>query len=286
MLLTFEIRDDRGRCEVITADAERVLVGTGGHCDIRLAIDQGGVEHAVLEATGDLVRVRCIDPRKPLLVDGAPVSHGVLRAGAILAIGGVRMRVTFGEGTHAGVGRKEKPGSKKRLWIMSAVLAATTVGMALAPKPAAGHAAGPPENAPDLFAQRETTCNQASAASAFAVARESLRNADARRQRYTFIPQEGVVAVQLLQRATVCFEAAGATRDAATARAEESELRERVVADYALHRLRLEHAIGVDDGRTALREVRLLRSYVQGTGGDYVTWLTDFERIAQMQGAR
>ena len=47
--LRFQIRNADGQLEQLVVEAERALVGSGAHCEIRLPVDQARVEHVLIE---------------------------------------------------------------------------------------------------------------------------------------------------------------------------------------------------------------------------------------------
>jgi hypothetical protein len=57
-VLRFDIRHADGRAESLLLDADRVLIGSGAHCEIRLPLDQAAVEHVLIEAPGGIVRAQ------------------------------------------------------------------------------------------------------------------------------------------------------------------------------------------------------------------------------------
>jgi hypothetical protein len=48
--------------------------------------------------------------------------------------------------------------------------------------------------------------------------------------------------------------------------------------EYLVHRVRLEHALDVEDAATAQREVKILRRLTVGKRGGYIDWLGIVER--------
>ena len=49
--LRFLVRYPDGRGEELTIEADRVLIGSGAHCEIRLPVDQAAMEHVLVRAS-------------------------------------------------------------------------------------------------------------------------------------------------------------------------------------------------------------------------------------------
>jgi hypothetical protein len=111
--------------------------------------------------------------------------------------------------------------------------------------------------------------------------RELERRASSHVVRYAYEPADGVKAVLRLQEAAACYANAGDSAAAARLRARVDTLRQRIEADYAALRLRLDDAI--ERGRwaevaRAARQLRRLMTHLEGN--DYVQWLQSIEAQA------
>ena len=57
-VLKFQTRLPTGQVEQVTIESERVLIGSGAHCEIRLPLAEAGVEHVLVELGLGLLRGR------------------------------------------------------------------------------------------------------------------------------------------------------------------------------------------------------------------------------------
>src|SRR5688572_25664833 len=87
----------RGAVQVLDVQADRALVGSGAHCDLRLSPDEAAVEQLTIEARDDEVyaKVRALEPACRL--NGAPFLEGRLTPDSMLELSGVALRVTLAE---------------------------------------------------------------------------------------------------------------------------------------------------------------------------------------------
>ena len=75
--LFFHIVHPDGRREELTVDSDRVWVGSGARCEIRLAVEQAQFQHLVIaDNEGTLVAEAC--GAAPVLVKGRPFARGLL----------------------------------------------------------------------------------------------------------------------------------------------------------------------------------------------------------------
>ena len=102
--------------------------------------------------------------------------------------------------------------------------------------------------------------------------------ADAKRERRPFRVQDGVAAVPMYELSGVCFRSGGDVESSNQAYAAANALRRELTDDYRTQRVRLEHALGVRDQKSAQRQVKILLAFTEGKQGDYVTWLSNLDR--------
>jgi hypothetical protein len=285
-VLRFDIRHADGRAESLLLDADRVLIGNGAHCEIRLPLDQAAVEHVLIEAPGGVVRAqaRAFDPQAT--INGIPFTEAPLPPDAVLAVGRTEMRVAPSAVSQGDkVVRAKKQKTSPLTYVLVAV-ALPLAGYVILADDSGDANAAPPPQAPELWGPPVTACPQADPGKAQAFAREKRVVADGKRERRPFHVQDGVQAVPLFETAAACFRAGGATDDAGDAQAAADQLRQQVNDDYRTHRVRLEHAVSVDDWRTSQHEVRILLAFTEGKQGDYVTWLSNLDRRLRLQHGR
>jgi hypothetical protein len=272
--LLVQVRRATGEIDQIVVDADRVLIGSGGHCDIRLAIDEASIEHLMFQASPNGLYVQALSFDPPPTINGIPFTQGPLPTGAIVSIGNIQ----FGAGLTEAVATQPK--KKERT---SPITVIALVGILIGgyvtffvDEPPAKDAA--PREAPAIFSPPAATCAQPSREQALALAYERLAGANSKRERRPFFVQDGIQAVPLFEQAAACFQVAGDMASAADAKGAAELLRADIDTDYRTHRVRLEHFLGVQDLAAARREVRLLLQFTEGKQDDYVTWLGNLDR--------
>ena len=122
--LRFLVRYPDGRAEDFAVDAERVLIGSGAHCEIRLPVDQAAMEHVAvtMSPTSVMAEARAFEP--PPTINGSPFQRAALMPDAILGVGAIQISVMPVEvaGTAGLIQRKQEKTSP-----MTYVLAAIAV---------------------------------------------------------------------------------------------------------------------------------------------------------------
>jgi len=127
-----------------------------------------------------------------------------------------------------------------------------------------------------------TTCTYAGP-QALAYARERMAVADAKRERRPFHVQDGVQAVPIYETAAACFRSGGDPGSGALAEDSARFLRREMTDDFRTRRVRLEHALNIEDNVSAQKEVRVLLQFTEGKSGDYVTWLSNLDRKLKLK---
>jgi hypothetical protein len=273
--LLVQVRQPSGAVEQLVIDAERVLVGSGAHCDIRLAMDEAALEHLTFKATAHGVYVEALSFDPPPTVNGVPFTQGPLPAGAVVSVGSTQLAVSLTEAAAAPPKQRERTSPVSIVAFVGILIGAYLTFFTEAP----GADEAAPRQAPELFAAPEATCpQQAARDQLLALARERQAAADSKRERRPFYVQDGIQAVPLYEQASACYRAAGDAASAQDASAAAEALRLDIDLDYRTHRLRLEHFMGVADFQASRREVRQLLQFTEGKQGDYVTWLSNLDR--------
>jgi hypothetical protein len=284
--LRFLVRYPDGRGEDFTIEAERVLIGSGAHCEIRLSVDQAAMEHVAISMgpASALAEARAFEP--PPTINGSPFQRAQLLPDAILGVGQVQMTVAVIEvADKQGLAPRKQEKTSPATYVLAAIAIPLSLYVILSDSDTQDDEP-PPAEVPALWAEPITSCPQSGKEQALALAHDQNVLALARRERRPFHVQDGVKAVPLFETASACFEVAGdpsAARDAAEAG---KKLRLEVEEDYRTHRVRLEHAISVSDWRTAQVEARVLLAFTDGLQGDYVTWLSNLDRKLQLKYGR
>ena len=278
----FVITHPNGRREELAVDAERVLVGTGAHCEIRLPQGLAALEQLLIEprAGGVFAEARALDPMPTL--NGTPFTQGRLLPDAVIGVGPLSLQVELLEIERGTSARQE---SKKRT--SPAIYAAALLGFPLClyiilhqrPETSLRMPAKPPA----LWAAALPTCPQADAAPAFAFAEQQLNAAESKEERSPFYPEDGVSAVKEFLLASTCFRAADAADEASDAEQAALSLKKHVADDFHIHQVRLERALSTKNYESARVEVRILRAFLGGALSDYATWLSVLDRQIQIE---
>lgn len=282
--LEFRIRTADGKVEQLVVDADCALVGSGAHCEIRIAAEHAAPEHLEVELTaaGPFGRALALDP--PPMLNGAPFTQGPLLDGSVVSFGPVELRVAAVDAASAGVRvvHRTKEKSNPLVYLLAAVAVPASLYVIFSDE-ADDLDTTVPTDAPALFAAAQAACPQADADQAAAIARDKLAIADAKRERRPFHVQDGVAAVPLFELAAACLAVAHDDDGARDARDAAAALRRSMEEDYRTHRVRLEHAVSIQDWPTAHREVRVLRALLENKQGAYVGWLSNLDRKLQLK---
>lgn len=278
--LKFRLVGEDGRVETLLVDADRALVGSAAHCEVRLP---GSTAYEHLEvfvhagAACFATRPLGVAAGVPWL-DGEPCAEGVLSHWSKLSVGATALSVeivTLGP-----------PKAKPPLWAFGA-LAVIAVGTLTTLAAARGSVAELPAipEAPALLSPVDgASCGRdGDVEELAALGAERLRVGLSKRERTPFAPREGVEAVAHLDAAAACFERAGKREDAATAKASAASMRAKVEQEYRIRRLRLEHAYRIHDPAAVKRELAVLVPMTAGLRGPYTDWLAALDRAASAE---
>jgi hypothetical protein len=284
-ILRVQIRQPSGQVDPLLIESERVLIGSGAHCEIRLPLDQAAVEHVQILVRGAGVFVQVLSFQPPPTINTVPFTQGPLPPDAVLGIGQFQLTVAltnenFGGG--AVVQKKKKSqGASPLSLIALLMIGAGAYFLFFNDEQSAAQTM--PREAPELFGPPLEACPQKGATQALALARERQTVADAKRERRPFHVQDGIAAVPVYELAAACYRQAGAQAEAADAASAAAALRREVNDDYRTHRVRLEHSLATKDLESARREVRLLLLFTEGKQGDYVSWLSNLDRTLKLK---
>ncbi len=278
-ILRFQIQYPTGQQEQINIEHERALIGSGAHCDIRLPLDQAAVEHVLIEvgANGN-VFARALSFEPPPTMNGIPFTQAPLPAETLLGVGQVQIYAQAADIAGGGIQTQQKKAGTSPMTVIAVLMMIPAAGyLFFFDQPTDTVVTKPPKE-PDLWSAPITSCPQPSADQALALAREKRQVADAKRERRPFHVQDGVAAVPLYELAAVCFRSGGDVESSNQAYASANALRKELTDDYRTQRVRLEHALSVNDGKSAQRQVKILLAFTEGKPGDYVTWLSNWDR--------
>jgi hypothetical protein len=277
----FQIRQPSGQIDQLLIESERVLIGSGAHCEIRLPLDQAAVEHAVVQAGSGGVFVQALSFQPPPTLNNVPFTQAPLAPGAVLGVGQFQITAELAEGAQGAVQKKKKEGASPLGLVGIIILAAGGYYLAFGDDAQAVTVA--PRDPPELFGPVIDACPQRSPDQALALARERNLVADSKRERRPFHVQDGIAAVPIYELASACYRVAGDVPDATDTLGSATSLRRELNEDYRTHRVRLEHDASVPDDESSRREVKILLQFTEGKQGDYVTWLSNMERQLRLK---
>lgn len=278
----FVITHPDGRKETLSVDAERVLVGSGAHCEIRLPQGLAAIEQLAIEsrAGGVFAEARALDPMPTL--NGTPFTQGRLLADAVIGIGPLSLQVDLIE-VERGVGARKEATERRSPAIYLAALLGFPLLIYIILHKQPESALRMPSKPPALWAATPPSCPQVEAAPALAFAEQQLSAAESKEERSPFYPEDGVSAVSAFLLASTCFRAAEVVDAAGDAELSARSLKERVASDFHIHQVRLERALSIKNYEAARVEVRILRAFLGGAVSDYSNWLSVLDRQIQIE---
>jgi hypothetical protein len=132
-----------------------------------------------------------------------------------------------------------------------------------------------------------TPCPETDPALAAQRARGDELAARAKQERYPFDASEGLAALQRLEAAAACFDAAGTPADAIRIRSVRDAFQARLNGDFSALRLRLQLALDQERTGDALGATRALEALVAPLGEtSYRSWLLALRQHLEQQRAR
>jgi len=271
-IIKFDIRHPSGKREGAIVEGQRALVGSGAHCDVRLAMDQAAHEHVLIEAVGTTLRAEARADHPPATVNGVQLVASALSADAMLGIGEIRLFVSFVPDALDGpqISRPQKAGSPLALLALIPIFGALfyllfwDTESKIRPAPTDGQA---------LFADAAGDCPHPSPTQALAFGEEQSEIADGKRERMPFAVEDGVYAVGLYRLAAACFRSGSDSTRAREADLAAQSLMQDLSDDFRARRLRLSHLLTVEDYELAIRDVHVLRALTSENKGRYFEWL-------------
>lgn len=272
-----EVVHEDGRKDRFPIEGAQVTLGKSGTAGISLPTSgELELEHLLIAPRG---REGCWvstsqGARTPTKLKGKPFESGMVPWGAELTIGTIRIKLTNKKPSKGG-----GEGPSKVVLLGGVAIVAVVLLMFLKPgqdSVPSGEGIEPP----DLFASLPTTCEDGDASEA---AERLEYAAHSRGDRYSYDPQDGVQAVMLYAQAKACYEQAGDSERAEVMEESRVAMQEKVDADFAAIRLRLHHALSVEDWEAAEREAEAIDALTNELAEDdpYVEWLDRVLRIVR-----
>lgn len=282
--LRFHLRHPDGRAEVLTVDSDRVLIGSGAHCEIRLPAEHASVEHVEVTMTPGGAYAQARELHKLPTINGVEFMQTPVLDSAVLGIGGVQIQISVVEiEDNPNVIKKKTEKTSPMTYVLALVAVPLSLYVIFADEGSGAVGKKMPTERPDLWAEPVKACPVAAPDQAGALASEKWVIAEGKAERRPFRVQDGVLAVPLYEAAAACFRTAGDEERAKGAVEAASKLRAKVAEDYRAHQVRLEHALSVNDLPMAHKEVKILLAFTEGQSGPYVEWLSQIDRQLQLK---
>src|SRR4051812_7118594 len=184
-IMKFEIRYPSGKRESAVVEGQRALIGSGSHCDVRLAMDQAAYEQVLIEAVGSTLRAEARAEEPLATINGVQLVAGALSPDAVLGIGELRLFVSFVPDALDGpqISAQQKTESP---WLLLALIPVFGALFYLLLWDAPSKIRPAPSDGQALFVKDPTSCPQQDPRSALAFAEEQAEVADGKRERMPF----------------------------------------------------------------------------------------------------
>jgi hypothetical protein len=284
-ILKLNLRQDDGTRQELIVEAPQALIGSGSHCELRLAAQDAAVEQLLISVDGAGIFGQVRSLERQVTLNGVPFVEGRLLPDGILRIGRVELVVSLletqvsGGAGRAGAAKSGSPG----IYAMAALGFPLGFYLLLSNRHADGALPAEVEPPPLFAAASATRCPESASDGALAFGNEELRRAETARERAPFSGQDAVSAVSAFQRAAACFGTAEAPERAADSAHQAAQLKGSVETDFHVHRVRLERALATKSYDEARTEVRLLLSYVGRQSSAYASWLLSLDRQIELK---
>lgn len=276
--LSFRVQLPDGGPQQLLVDSDRVLIGSGAHCEIRLPGDQAASEHVLITFLGGHVYAQARALQPPPMLNGAPFTEAPLLPNSVLQIGRSEITVSIVEIADQASLDKSKSEPTSPLTYLLGVLAIPLLVFILLDEQPDDGTGGRPEQVPPLWEAAGASCPQQAKDQALGMAYSRKVVAEGKRERSPFDVRDGVAAVPLFQQAAACYQVGGEPDTAKEMQAAADKMKKQLEEDYRAHQMRLIHSLDVKDLRTAQREVKVLLAMLQGRNDPYVQWLGNLER--------
>lgn len=274
-----EVTKPDGTTERFPIEGAQVTLGKSGTAGISLPTAHDlELEHLLIAPRGKegcwvSTSQGAVTPTK---MKGKPFTNGMVPWNTDLVIGRFKVRITNKKPKARGAGGE---GPSKVVLIGGGLAVALAAWTFLGADPA-----GVPSSAgiepPSLFDGLDGTCPPDGATQEEAGKLEYRGHV--RGDRYRYDPRDGIAAVGLYRQADACYRSLGEGQKATNVRTAGESMQREIDADYAARRLRLHHALEVDDWRTAVRESEELVGLTEHLRDHpYVDWLKQTLRIVR-----
>ncbi|MET0389020.1 MAG: hypothetical protein ABW321_23805 [Polyangiales bacterium] len=275
------------KTHALEVQSDRVLIGSGAHCDVRLAPDEAAIEQLIVYLVGDdevYAQTRTLEP--PCFVNGAPFLEGRLGPTSMLELGAVGLSVQRVLRQDGETPKTQRSKSSTSPLIQALGLLGVGVGfyVVLGGGPAANGGGLPAAvSPPPMAATSSEPCPQPSAIAARALADQLALEAESKRERSPFYPGDGLAAVGLFERAASCYASAREPEAAHAAHAAALALREHVGSALHVGHVRLERFLAEGKHDEARHQAQLLADLVTDKAGPYARWLSAVKREGELR---
>jgi len=269
---------------VLDVQSDRALIGSGAHCDVRLAPDEAAVEQLTVETIDEGVYAKTVAIDRPCLLNGAPFLEGRVAPTAMLEIGPVVICVKYAPRE----GQEKKKHTNKSA-TPAGLQAVALVGLAVG----FYYVLGSPADgsslrdfgvvSPPSLSVAVEPCPQADAVAARSIAHESLVAADMKRERAPFYPSDGLSAVKLFRRAAGCLRESNAEASARDAEEAADRLLQKLADELHVRHVRLERMLAEQKFADAKREGKLITEFIADPTNAYSQWLSAVVREGELQ---
>lgn len=284
MNLRFRIRLHTGQVESLNIESDRVLVGSGAHCEIRLNIDQAQPEHIRIDVVPQGVYATALSFEPPPTINGVPFTQAPIPPDAVLGVGGTQLQVQAAESLQTSAQPVNQLKVSPSVLILCLITAAASATLYIkGDSTSKGNMPDPP----DLWgAAVAGSCPQPGGEMARAMAYERLAMAESKRERRAFYPRDGVQAVPEFERASACFTAAGDAKSALYCTEAARALREETLQDFHKFRERLRYHYNQEEWGAARYDLRNLLAITETVPGPYRDFLEQLERDISRRGGQ
>jgi hypothetical protein len=268
---------------VLEVQEEGALIGSGSHCDVRLAPDEAAVEQMSIEIMGEDVYARVKALKPAVRVNGAPFFEGKLAASAMIEIGVVAIRATMvGRKDGAAAAKESKSSTSPAVQALGVFGIVFGLWSVLSNRGNQGVAVAA-VNPPGVRALSAEECPHKEPEAAAALAVQLRTEAQIKRERAPFHPGDALEGAPLYERAAGCFALAGDSEASEQAHRAAIELQEQVADQVRLAHVRIERSLEQKNFESARRNAEFALALVPESDDKYAQWLLAVKRVSTLQ---
>jgi hypothetical protein len=265
----------RGTVTALDIQDDRAVIGSGSHCDVRLAPDEAAVEQLLVEVLGDDVylRARAADP--PCRLNGVPFFEGRVVPTSLVEFGGVGICVSAvaREDSRASVRSGRTSSTSPVMQALGVV--AVALGLYAVTHPPSGNvglalaAMTPPP--PDSL--QGEACPEQEPGAALALAEQLAAQAEIKRERAPFYAGDALLGAPLFERAARCYDVARSAVRRDVAHEAALGLQAQTTDQIHLAHVRIERSLAEKNYAGARRNAELALTLLSNPSHPYAQWL-------------